>query len=383
MIASARTQFMLLAVATASLAACHSGDAGRRAAGQTAFVSAPPAGMAASGRPPQFGGAVTGAADSATPKPPAGPAAARSVEETDLYRLEGDRLYYLNGYRGLMVFDVSDVDHPALLGRSPIYGSPVDMIVHNGVAIVVVADWYGAMEDGTPFHGSIVRGLDATDASHIKVLGEAKLGGWVADDRVVGDVIYAVSQDYGWAYGWGAASTSTGQPRQSVIVSSVSFAGNVIQAVGSVTFPGFSGVFNVTPNAIMLAHAVDTTPTDGGTTYGGTVDAAAADGGSVQAKNADAGLRGTARNQTELLYLDISDPGGQIVQRGAASRGGPGPGVGRRQRPLEPGLRRRTNCPRRRPARRACTGTVTARPGTSCRSPTFRTPTRPRWPRSW
>ena len=79
------------------------------------------------------------------------------------------RLYYLNGYRGLMVFDVSDVDHPKLLGRSPIFGSPVEMIVRNGIAVVVVADWYGQMDDGTPFHGSIVRGLDATDPTNIKV----------------------------------------------------------------------------------------------------------------------------------------------------------------------------------------------------------------------
>jgi hypothetical protein len=193
-----------------------------------------------------------------------------------------------------MVFDVSDVDHPTLIGRSPIFGSPVDMIVRDGVAIVVVADWYGAMDDGTPFHGSIVRGLDATDPSHIKVLGEAKLGGWVADDRVVGDVIYAVSEDYGWSYGWDTTGSAQGP---SVIVSSVSFGGNAIRAVGSVTFPGFSGVFNVTPNAIMLAHAVDTTMTIGGT--------------------ADAGALTKTTNQTELLYLDISDPAGQIVKRGS------------------------------------------------------------------
>ena len=98
----------------------------------------------------------------------------RTVEETDLYRLEGTRLYYLNGYRGLMVFDVSDVDHPKLLGRSAIYGSPVEMLVRNGVAVIVVSDWYGALDDGTPFHGSIVRGLDANDPTNIKVLGEAK-----------------------------------------------------------------------------------------------------------------------------------------------------------------------------------------------------------------
>jgi hypothetical protein len=195
-----------------------------------------------------------------------------------------------------LVFDVTDVDHPALLGRSPIFGSPVDMIVRNGVAIVVVADWYGQMDDGTPFHGSIVRGLDASDPANIRVLGEAKLGGWVRDDRVVGDVIYAVSEDYGWTYGWddgaSGAASSTNTPIQSVIVSSVSFAGNAIQAVGRASFPGYSGVFNVTPNSILLAH--DSAPASNGRPSG----------------------------LTELLYLDISDPGGNIVQRGALTVNG-------------------------------------------------------------
>ena len=151
------------------------------------------------------------------------------------------------------------------------------MIVRNGVAIVVVADWYGQMDDGTPFHGSIVRGLDATDPTNIKVLGEAKLGGWVQDDRVVGNVIYAVSEDYGWVYGWDAmaawgVAVST-QPTETVIVSSVTdFANNVIQSVGKVTFSGFDGVFNVTPNAIMLAHAASpVTTTTGVGGAGGTV----------------------------------------------------------------------------------------------------------------
>ncbi len=289
-----------------NLAACSSGRSGgpTRITGQTAFVSAPPAGMTSSvGRalPPSAAAGGTDTASTGTSTTPT-----RTVEQTDLYRLDGNRLYYLNGYRGLMVFDVTDVDHPALIGRSAIYGTPVDMIVRNGVAIVVVADYYGQMDDGTPFHGSIVRGLDATDPTNIKVLGEAKLGGWVEDDRVVGDVIYAVSEDYGWDYGWdapaGGVATSVGSsvPTQTVIVSSVSFANNVIQSVGKVTYPGFSGVFNVTPNAIMLAHAAaDVTTT--------------ADGGVVSSKPS---------NQTELLYLDISDPAGQIVQRGSLTVAG-------------------------------------------------------------
>src|SRR5262249_20191159 len=134
-----------------------------RSVGQTTFESIAPQGGASRGGLDGASTAGTGAGGGAgsAANGSASSTAPRTVEETDLYRLEGDRLYYLNGYRGLMVFDVSDVDHPKFLGRSPLFGTPVEMIVRNGVATVVVADWYGTNADGTPFHGSIVRGIDA------------------------------------------------------------------------------------------------------------------------------------------------------------------------------------------------------------------------------
>jgi hypothetical protein len=229
----------------------------------------------------------------------------RAVQETDLYRLDGNRLYYLNGYRGLMVFDLANVDKPKLLGRYAIFGSPVQMVVNAGIATVVVADWFGKTSKGDPFHGSIVQGLDATDPTNIKLLGQAPLGGWVRDTRVVGTVLYAVSEDQGWFYGWrggpvGVAGGVAGvgvapgggiaypaYANRDVIVSSVSFAGGQIQQVSSKTYSGYGGVFNVTPNSIMLAHPV----------------AAAQPNLPPPAK-------------TELEYLDISDPGGNIVERG-------------------------------------------------------------------
>ena len=178
------------------VAAC-STNPGPPVVGQTDFVSTPqPNSNGRLGTTP--GGVDDSAGPPATPTTPA----TRTVEETDLYRLDGNRLYYLNCYRGLMVFDVTNVDHPKLLGRSPIFGDPVDMIVRNGIAVVVVGDWYGTMDDGTPFHGSIVRGLDATDPDEHQGprRGEARRLG--ARHRVVGDVLYAVSEDYGWVYGW-------------------------------------------------------------------------------------------------------------------------------------------------------------------------------------
>jgi hypothetical protein len=315
---SYRVRSAVILLATASgLAACGgSSDPGsgtERVEGQSDFVSSPPWGEGAS----RDSSATTGSGGAGGAIPPGSPTSVgdkgtgtpdRKVEETDLYRVEGDRLYYLNAYRGLMVFDVSDINHPALLGRSAIFGSPVEMIVRNGVATIVVADWYGTMDDGSPFHGSVVRGLDASDPTHIRTLGEAKLGGWVRDTRVVGDVIYAVSEEYDWTYGWfavdavGGSGDSVGvggRPSSSgpkAVVSSVSFAGGQIQSVGRYDVAGYGGIFNVTPNSILFAHdvVINTAPD---APYVPPTDMA-------------------------LDYIDISDPGGSIVARGSVKFAG-------------------------------------------------------------
>lgn len=298
----------LLAGALTVGSACSGGapthPTGSPVVGQTDFVSAPPAGRGG-GNTASFGAAGGGvalnaSASTSTSSAPSassgGTGTARAVQETDLYRFDAptNRLYYLNSYRGLMVFDLTNVDQPKLLGRSPIFGTPVQMFVQGTTAVVVVADWYGIDDIGKPFHGSIVRGLDASDPANIKVLGDAKLGGWIQDTRVVGNILYAVSEDYGWTYGWwgggGVAVGSVGiggSNSASVIVSSVNFAGGAITAVSSKTYAGYGGVFNVTPNSIMLAHP------------------------------APAGDAGVAPAQTVLQYLDITDPNGAIVERGS------------------------------------------------------------------
>jgi hypothetical protein len=277
----------------------------QRVTGQSTFVSAPlpgtSTGVAGVGGASNFGGSSSGGAAGAAPV--AGPtsssssqssASPRTVQETDLYAVEGTRLYYLNSYRGLMVFDISNPDAPALIGRAPIFGDPQEMTVQNNVAVVVVGDWYG-YDSGSPFHGSIVRGYDTTDPTNIKVVGEAHLGGYVQDTRVVGNVLYAVSEDFGWEYGW--YTNGYGQYESStptVTVASVSFAGGVVTQTGYQKFAGTGGVFNVTSSAIMLAF--QTTSNDPNDPYDST--------------------------QTQLQYVDISDPGGAIKLRGAITVNG-------------------------------------------------------------
>lgn len=250
-----------------------------REEGQTDFSSAPPASQGGGGR--SFGGSSSGGAESANAGAPAPAAdsaqqggaggAQREVKETDLYRVDGDRLYYLNSYRGLMVFDISNVDDPKLLGRSAVFGTPVEMYVSSGIATVVVGDWYGTSADGSPFHGSVVRTINAQDPANIKVAGEVQVKGWARDMRVVGSNLYIVSEDYGWYYGmwyggyyYGGGDVAVapgggyygGGYNSKVVISSVTLGGGAPTLAGEKIYDGYSGAFNVTENTIMLAHDI-------------------------------------------------------------------------------------------------------------------------------
>jgi hypothetical protein len=312
-----------LALVPTLLGACSGGKtpaAAQRLTGQSDYSSAPLPGSASTGNAIAggFGAAGTatgssgGSSSSSSGGAPAGPSAnpvqgtggattptvAASVQETDIYRVDGNTLYYLNAYRGLMVFDVTNVDQPVLLGRSPIFGDPQEMFVNDGVAVVVVGDWYGTSPDGSPFYGSIARGLDCTDPTNIKDVGDAYLRGYVQDTRVVGNVLYTVAQDSGWEYGWdyglgGGYGGST--PASTVVLASVSFAGGVVKKVSEQVVSGYGGIFNVTPVAIMLA---------------------------TQPASTDPNNPYESSTQTTLQYIDITDSSGAITPRGSITVNG-------------------------------------------------------------
>ena len=119
-----------LGIGPSLLLGCHGASSGapgsgtQRVTGQSDFTSAPQLGGSGSA---SFGdtGAAGGGTLAAAPTSSNGASsssssssATRTVQETDLYAVEGNRLYYLNSYRGLMVFDITNPDAPALLGRS-------------------------------------------------------------------------------------------------------------------------------------------------------------------------------------------------------------------------------------------------------------------------
>ena len=241
--------------------------------------------------------ACTGASSTASPSesasapsvyesaPPPGPpqggddetsTEALAINDTDVYQVAGNRLYYLSGDRGLLVFDVTDVNHPALLGGSPMSGDPQKLYVDGDLVVAVFADWYETTAQGKPFHGSVVRVLDCTDAANVRVVGDVPVDGYLEDSRLVGDVLYTVGTDDGLPYG-AAWQGGTASPR--AVITSVGVSDSGAQTIAEQTIPGDYAVFAFASGAIL------------------------------------ASTRSTQTAST-LQYVDVSDPAGALSLRG-------------------------------------------------------------------
>ncbi len=216
---NARTRLWPLAAASLLAAAC--GKPGSKGAGSkppnpigaTSFVSQPPGG--GGGRTAMAGGAA-GAAGGAAPTSSqngtsGGSAPARTIQEADIYKVAGNTLFVLNQYRGLQIVDVTNLAAPQLVGKVPLVGLPIDLYVEGNTAYVLVSDyfdyWYGggpvmggAALDGpmTPWVGSQLWTVDVTSPADPKVLSTLPIEGNVTDTRIVGSVLYVVSNVYSW-----------------------------------------------------------------------------------------------------------------------------------------------------------------------------------------
>lgn len=131
------------------------------------------------------------------------------VEEADIYKVEKDRLYLLNTYRGFMVVDISDRKQPKVLARLPIFGTPVEMFVQNSTVYALVKDaLYLTQEKGQlkfQRHGlSQLHAIDIANPAQPKLLSTVEILGELREGlaRKIDSTIYVVSYIPQW-YGWG------------------------------------------------------------------------------------------------------------------------------------------------------------------------------------
>lgn len=209
----------------------------------------------------------------------------RAVEEADIFRFAGERLYVLNQYRGLFVFDVSDPDHPVELGRVRLAGHPVEMYVRDDVVHAVVSDYFDywaepVLEAGLePVYGSRIVSIDVADPAAPVVRGEVVLDGWVTSTRLVGDILYAAANRYGpWQPG-----VPAGEVTDEVSVTSIDISTGAPVGVDRLDLPDTAGWITASPDAFVIAA------------------------------NRWDGATGV---ETEITWIDISSPAGELRLRG-------------------------------------------------------------------
>jgi uncharacterized secreted protein with C-terminal beta-propeller domain len=220
----------------------------------------------------------------------------REVEEADIVKLQGSYLYVLNPYRGLIIVDLSDKDHPAVAGAARVQGYPQEMFIVGNLSFIILSASYGywynyyslAVADRSI--GSVSGGVEVTVGTHIAVVNlknkaaprlvmNIPLPGFASDSRRVGDVIYAVTNSYAW--------TGYGSDNGGSYITSVDFSTpSDVRRVGTLFFNGTSNQVHASSTAFFLAQPH----------YDYSQD--------------------YSNYSTIITYIDISDPNGAINSRG-------------------------------------------------------------------
>ena len=273
------------------------------------------------------GQAPAPSAGAANPTAPPADAAApggrvANVEEGDIYRVDKNRLFYLNTYRGFLIYDLNDPKNPQRVARLPVFGYPVEMYVAGNTVYALLRDaLYLTQVNGQPqferHNVSQLVSIDITDLSNPKVLKTIDIRGNLREgvSRKLDNTIYVVSY-VPQSYSWGWRPDPTQQKEQAWVYSFNVADPKAMQKVGEhKIFEGgsvreddgkgnyydryFSDVYiSATANALMVAEnwnasasSVGTSPNKNG--YGGC--------GSY-----------SSTQQVHVSLIDISDPTGVI-----------------------------------------------------------------------
>jgi hypothetical protein len=144
--------------------------------GTNAFIS----GADAANRAILLGPTDAGAGSSEAP---------RQVVESDIWQLDGDRLYFFNQYRGLQIMDVSDPNAPRMLGQVSLAASGEQMYLLGGHHAVLLA------RDGCNSSSNQVVIVDVTNTLP-GIVQSLPVAGWIQESRMVGTALYVASQNY-------------------------------------------------------------------------------------------------------------------------------------------------------------------------------------------
>ena len=140
----------------------------------------------------------------------------REVAESDIWRLDGDTLYFFNQYRGLQVIDVTNPDAATLRGtlNLPAAGEQMYLLPSNHVALLIQGRCGGYGLEGEDTDGGRVL-IVAVRNGVPSVVTNLPVAGMIAESRLVGTALYVASQtaststnNGGTTWEWGTQITS-------------------------------------------------------------------------------------------------------------------------------------------------------------------------------
>ncbi len=136
--------------------------------------------------------------------------AAREVVEPDVIRKVGDLLYVLNQFRGLTIVDLTD---ETIVSRVPTFGFPRDLYLVGDRAYVLVgqAQNMAVLADGSLEIevSSRLYVVNLEDPADPEIEAQFDVDGDLVDSRLVGDVLYTVTNEY-YYYGYDVAPGDDG-----------------------------------------------------------------------------------------------------------------------------------------------------------------------------
>jgi hypothetical protein len=228
-------------------------DDRERVLGATRFVSADP------------GSSSRGGDFNAPPEADAGEGEGedddRTVEEGDIYRvLSNGLIANLNAYRGLQLIDVSDPDHPAIIGRAQISGYPVELYERDGIVYVLMNDWSGYW--GSRFSanvevrtGGVVAAIDIQEPTAPLILEQAYVPGSITKSRMTrgssGAALYVAASDYAEIEAGDGSSTWAAR----TVVRSFDVTEDTLAVAGAVDLGGWITDIQATTTALLVARS--------------------------------------------------------------------------------------------------------------------------------
>jgi len=133
--------------------------------------------------------------DTAVPTTPSPTTPQRTVAESDIWRLHGERLYFFNHQRGLQIVDVSRTDAPALLATFPLPGSGEQMYLLDDRHVVLLARAQPCDDSWGQNARSAVVIIDV-HADAPREIARIPIEGRILESRLVGSALYVASDTW-------------------------------------------------------------------------------------------------------------------------------------------------------------------------------------------